>query len=161
MDWSMIDLDAGLIHLPAKISKTGDDRAVKIEPNLAAWLQPYAKPAGRICMATNTRKADFGIIIDKLTKRDATGKIIEPFLFPPNAARHCFGTFHLFHFRNAGETALQLGHKSNPAMLHTHYKNPAAEKHAGAFWKIAPSKPRRKNAKAVNITDINVGRKTA
>jgi hypothetical protein len=106
-------------------------------------------------MRKNTRKADFGIVIDKLAKRDADGEILEPFVFPPNAARHSFGTFHLFHFRDAGETALQLGHKSNPAMLHEHYKNPSAEKHAAAFWKIAPAKP------AKNITDIKTGRKSA
>jgi integrase len=46
MDWSMIDMDAGKIHLPGKISKTGEDRTMKIEPNLAAWLRPYAKKAG-------------------------------------------------------------------------------------------------------------------
>lgn len=158
MDWNMIDLAAGVIHLPAKISKTGDDRTVKIEPNLAAWLRPYVKPTGRICMKKNTRKADFGIILDKLAKRDAKGEITEPFAFPSNAARHSFGTFHLFHFRNAGETALQLGHKSNPAMLHTHYKNPTAEKHAAAFWKITPAKPAKK---ARNITSIETGRKSA
>ena len=63
---------------------------------------------------------------------------MNPFIFPSNAARHSFGTYHLFRFRNAGETALQLGHKGNPAMLHEHYKNPSAEKHAAAFWKIRP-----------------------
>lgn len=158
MDWCMIDLDAGQIHLPARISKTGDDRTVKIEANLDAWLRPHAKPAGRICMATNTRKADFGIIIDSLATKDASGKVTTPFVFPSNAARHSFGTFHLFHFRNAGETALQLGHKSNPAMLHTHYKNPTAEKHAAAFWKIYPAKLAKK---AKNITSIETGRKSA
>jgi integrase len=155
IDWSMIDMDGGKIHLPAKISKTGDERTMKIEANLDAWLRPHAKTSGPICMKKNTRKADFGIIMDKLAKRDANGAIVEPFKFPHNAARHCFGTYHLFHFRNAGETALQLGHKSNPAMLHEHYKNASAEKHASAFWKITPA------IKAAKITNIETGRKTA
>lgn len=155
MDWNMIDLDAGKIHLPAGLSKTGEARTMKIEPNLDAWLRPYAKQSGDICPADNTRKRVFKKAVDALTERDISGKITKAFVFPSNAARHSFGTFHLFHFRNAGETALQLGHKSNPAMLHEHYKNPTAEKHAPAFWKILPAK------KAKNITNIEAGRLSA
>ncbi len=144
LDWNMIDLEARRIDLPAEVSKTGERRSVKIEPNLAAWLKPAAKKSGPICPGDTARKRGFKKIIASLALRDAAGEVIQPFVFPSNAARHSFGTFHLFHFRNAGETALQMGHKSNPAMLHEHYKNPAAEKHAAEFWKITPPKPRGK-----------------
>ena len=46
MDWSMIDLAAGEIHLPDTVTKTGHSRTVKIEPALAAFLTPYAKTDG-------------------------------------------------------------------------------------------------------------------
>ena len=154
MDWSMIDLDAGEIHLPANVSKTGEARTVKIEPNLDAWLRPYGIQSGPIAPGDMARRYAFKKILDHLAKRDAKGKIVKAFDFPSNAARHSFGTFHLYHFRNAGETALQLGHKSNPAMLHEHYKNSTAEKHAAAFWSISP-KP------AENVTGIEEGRRTA
>jgi integrase len=154
MDWSMIALDAGEIHLPGNVSKTGEARTVKIEPNLRAWLLPHASPSGSIAPGDMARRYDFKKILDRLATKDAKGKVIKPFIFPSNAARHSFGTFHLFHFRNAGETALQLGHKSNPAMLHEHYKNPTAEKHAAAFWSISPTE-------AENVTAIEQGRKSA
>ncbi len=154
MDWNMIDLDAAEIHLPANVSKTGEARTVKIEPNLDAWLHPHVATAGPIAPGDMARRYDFKKILDHLAKKDAKGKIIKAFIFPSNAARHSFGTFHLYHFRNAGETALQLGHKSNPAMLHEHYKNPTAEKHAAAFWSIFPGV-------AENVTSITKGRKSA
>lgn len=146
LDWSMIDLAGGEIHLPAAISKTGEQRTVAISENLAAWLRQVAKKSGPIVQKDSTRKRRFKRVLDSLAARGADGEIEEEFHFPSNAARHCFGTFHLFHFRNAGETALQLGHKGNPAMLHEHYKNPTAEKHAAEFWEIMP--PGRKPRKA-------------
>lgn len=158
MDWNMIDLDGGEIHLPATVSKTGEARTMKVEPNLKAWLRPFVQESGKIVQSDNMRKAGFKKAIASLATKDASGKVTKPFVFPSNAARHSFGTFHLFHFRNAGETALQLGHKSNPAMLHEHYKNPAAEKHAAAFWKILPAKPAKKSE---NVISIATGRKSA
>ena len=155
MNWNMIDLDAGKIHLPANLSKTGEARTMKIEPNLDAWIRPHAKTSGVICPGPNTRKRVFHKAVASLATKDAKGNITKPFVFPSNAARHSFGTYHLFHFRNAGETALQLGHKSNPAMLHEHYKNPTAEKHAAAFWNIQPTNT------AANVTSIRQGRKSA
>ncbi len=155
MDWNMIDFETGQIHLPANVSKTGEDRTMKIEPNLAAWLQPFTQASGKIAPGDTTRKRGFKKAIASLSVKESKDGPAKPFVFPSNAARHCFGTFHLFHFRDAGETALQLGHKGNPAMLHEHYKNPTAEKHAGAFWKIVPSKT------ADNVTRIEEGRMSA
>ena len=154
LDWSMIDLASGEIHIPATVSKTGEVRTMKIEANLDAWLRPYAA-TGPIVTGGTTRKRGFKRIVASLAVKNAKGKITKPFIFPSNAARHSFGTYHLFHFRNAGETALQLGHKSNPAMLHEHYKNPTAEKHAAAFWDIMPTDI------ATNVTNIKQGRKSA
>ena len=48
MDWSMIDLAAGEIHLPDTVTKTGHSRTVKIEPALAAFLRPHVKTDGPI-----------------------------------------------------------------------------------------------------------------
>lgn len=128
MDWSMINLKTAEIHLPATLAKTAEARTVKIRPNLKAWLEAFAKESGKIAPGETTRKRGFKKALETLPG----------FKFPPNAARHSFGTYHLYKFRKAGETALQLGHKGNPAMLHEYYKNPAAEKFASAFWKILP-----------------------
>ncbi len=135
MEWEMIDLPGGEIHLPSSITKTGDPRTVKIEPNLKTWLAPHSRETGSVAPKEMTRRYYFKKIISALSKEN-DGKIT-PFRFPNNAARHSFGTYHLYHFEHAGITALQLGHKDNPSMLHEHYKNSSAQKSAADFWKIS------------------------
>lgn len=156
LTWEMIDMKGGKIHLPAAITKTGDQRTVKIEPVLAHWLAAHAKDSGPVAPASIVaRRFAYNKVLKRLRKPLEKGGKPLVFTFPSNAARHSFGTFHLYHFRNAGETALQLGHKGDPAMLHEHYQNPAAEKHAAEFWTIGLP------AKAANVTSFKKGRRTA
>ncbi len=146
MDWSMIDLAAGEIHLPDTVTKTGHSRTVKIEPALAAFLAPYAKTDGPLVTPSamariyHLRKA-WHILQAEDAAAIARGEEIRtfPVPMPANAARHSFATFHLLAFRHAGETALQLGHGGSPEMLHRHYKGIASEAEALAFWAIRPA----------------------
>lgn len=153
MDWSMIDLKAGVINLPAEITKTGDRRKVKIEPTLAEWLAPYAQTTGPLTPGVSPSRYYYKKVLRHLRKPEKRGAAPGVFVFPSNAARHSFGTYHLFHFRDPGETAIQLGHKGNPTMLWEHYTNPAAEEHAAAFWAISSGKDK--------VVDIAAGRRTA
>lgn len=146
MDWSMIDLVAGEIHLPDTVTKTGHPRTVKIEANLAAFLLPHARPDGAI-VTTSAMKRRYHVakahkaLQAEDAEREAAGEEARPFPvpMPANAARHSFATFHLLAFRHAGETALQLGHGGSPEMLHRHYKGMATEAEALAFWAIQPA----------------------
>ncbi len=153
LDWSMIDLKNGFIKLPAEITKTGDQRKVKIEPILADWLAPYAKKSGPLSPGVTPSRYYYKKVLRHLRKPEEKGGKPQAFIFPSNAARHSFATYHLFHFRNPGETAMQLGHKSNPAMLWEHYANPAAEEHSAAFWEIQSAKDK--------VVNISKGRRTA
>ena len=153
LDWSMIDLKENVINLPAEITKTGDRRKVKIEPMLAEWLAPYAKKSGPITPGLTPSRYYYKKVLRHLRKPEKKGDKAKAFIFPSNAARHSFGTYHLFHFRDPGETAIQLGHKGNPTMLWEHYANPAAEEHAGAFWAIRSGKDK--------VVSITKGRRTA
>lgn len=153
LDWSMIDLKNNVINLPAEITKTGDRRKVKIEPTLADWLAPHAQKSGPLTPGVHPSRYYYKKVLRHLRKPEKRGDNPKVFVFPSNAARHSFGTYHLFNFRNPGETAIQLGHKGNPTMLWEHYANPAAEDHSGAFWAI-----RTGTEKVVSITK---GRRTA
>lgn len=53
MDWKMIDLKSGFIHLPAAITKTGDARKVKMEPQ--RWTEIH-KAAGQAKKPTGKPK---------------------------------------------------------------------------------------------------------
>ena len=149
MDWSMIDLKAGEIHLPETVTKTGHDRTVKIEPVLDAFLRPHAVSAGSIAPPTSmARRWALGKAVKALQQTD------KDFTLPSNVARHSFATFHLLAFRHAGETSIQLGHGGSPEMLHRHYKGIGTAAQAKAFWAIRP-------AKAKNVVSIKRGRKSA
>lgn len=151
MDWSMIDLAAGEIHLPDTVTKNGHSRTVKIEPALAAFLTPYAKTSGAIVTpSAMARRYHLTKALAKLQAEDA--EALErarnageqapsafPVPMPANAARHSFATYHLIGFRHAGESAIQLGHGGSPEMLHRHYKGIASEAEAKAFWSIRPA----------------------
>lgn len=151
MDWSMIDLAAGEIHLPDGVTKTGRGRTVKIEPALAAFLAPHKQPDGPIAPQTDmTRRYHLRKALRMLETEDKEAAAEAkkrgkqpprafPVPMPANAARHSFATFHLLAFRHAGETAIQLGHGESPEMLHRHYKGIASEAEAKAFWAIRPA----------------------
>jgi integrase len=149
MDWSMIDLAAGEIHLPDTITKTGHARTIKIEPALDAFLSPRGDSTGPVAPQT------------AMTRRWALAKAVKGiqatdkgFALPSNCARHSFATFHLLAFRHAGETAMQLGHGGSPELLHRHYKGAGTEAQANAFWSIRPTK-------AKNVVSIKKGRASA
>lgn len=146
MDWSMIDLAGGEIHLPDTVTKTGHSRTVKIEPALAAFLAPYAQADGPIVTPSamariyHLKKAWRILQAEDAAAKEAGEQVRQfPVPMPANAARHSFATFHLLAFRHAGETALQLGHGGSPEMLHRHYKGIASEAEALAFWAIRPA----------------------
>ncbi|MCX6867217.1 MAG: hypothetical protein NTV46_13545 [Verrucomicrobia bacterium] len=141
MQWEMVNTKNGFIDMPAAITKTGHQRRVKIEPTLAEWISPCIKKSGPVAPTASTVRYYYKKVLRHLRKPEKKGDQPRVFNFPSNAARHCFGTYHLFAFRDAGETALQLGHKGDPAMLWAHYANPAAEDCAKAFWDIRPTRP--------------------
>ena len=47
-DWREVDLESGLIEVTASKSKSARRRFVKVQPNLAAWLKPYAQLRGNV-----------------------------------------------------------------------------------------------------------------
>jgi integrase len=48
LDWREVDLQSGLIEVTAKKAKSARRRFVRIQPNLAKWLQPYAQLSGNV-----------------------------------------------------------------------------------------------------------------
>jgi integrase len=132
MDWHMIDLAAGKIILPKTITKSRHSREITIQPALSAFLATHVQPSGSVCsLSPVARRWRL-----RLALRSAPG------LLPPrNWARHSYATYHLLAFRHPGETAMQLGHKDDPAMLDAHYRGVGTEKEALAFWDIRPETP--------------------
>jgi integrase len=89
LDWKEIDLDGGLIEIPASKAKSAQRRHVHIQPNLSAWLRPHVKPSGKVTPSN----------YEELLKeaRNAAG-IVE---WPNNALRHSYASYYLPQFKSS------------------------------------------------------------
>ena len=132
LDWSEVDFDSGLIEVTAAKAKTAMRRFVKIEPNLREWLQPHRKLKGNVVPVENCRE----LFVEARTAAGIAK-------WPDNALRHSFASYHLAHFKNAADTALQLGHHDS-RITFAHYRELVKPKEAERFWNIKPMRDDRK-----------------
>lgn len=126
LDWREVDLQSGLIEVTANKAKSARRRFVKIQPNLAKWLQPYAQLSGDLTPANYRELLD--------TAREKAG-ITD---WPQNALRHSFASYHLARFNDAAALALELGH-TNSNLVFQHYRQLVKPKQAERYWQIAPA----------------------
>ena len=126
LDWREVDLQSGLIEVTARNAKSARRRFVKIQHNLANWLQPYAQLSG------NVTPLNYRVLLE--SARDAAG-ISE---WPQNALRHSFASYHLARFNDAAALSLELGH-TNAQLVFQHYRQLVKPKQAERYWKIAPA----------------------
>jgi integrase len=125
LDWKEVDLQSGLIEVTAAKAKSARRRFVRIQPNLAKWLQPHARLSG------NVTPPKFRELLD--AAREGAG-IQE---WPQNALRHSFASYHLAKFKDAAALALELGHTSSN-LVFQHYRQLVRPAQAERYWKIAP-----------------------
>jgi integrase len=132
LDWSEIDFESGLIEVKANKSKTAQRRFVTIQPNLREWLLPLRQHKGNVTPRNGFRES--------FERARAAAGITD---WPENALRHSFASYHLAHFKNAADTALQLGHHDSRVTF-AHYRELVRPKDAARFWEIKPAKRTRK-----------------
>ncbi len=126
LQWKDVHFADQLIEVPALSSKTASRRFVRIQPNLALWLEPYRDCNGPIS-PPNLRK--------RLEEDRANAGITK---WPSNCLRHSFGSYHLAQFRDAKDLALEMGHTKTEVTFrfyHRRVKPATAEK----FWRIVPA----------------------
>jgi integrase len=126
LHWEDIHWESKLIEVKASKSKTARRRFIKVQPNLEKWLVPYRKKRGPICPAG----------LRKLELRARLRAKIRS--WPSNALRHSFASYHLAHFKNANELALEMGH-TNSEMVFRHYRELVQPKEAARYWQIKPA----------------------
>jgi integrase len=127
LEWKDVHFDSALIEVPALKAKTASRRFVRIQPNLAAWLEPYINKSGKIC-PPNLRK---------LLETDRTNAGLKT--WPSNGLRHSFASYHLAHFQDAAKLALELGHTSQ-GLIFRHYRELVKPAQAAKYWTIQPAK---------------------
>src|SRR5262249_33645326 len=125
LDWQEVDLQSGLIEVTARKAKSARRRFVRIQPNLAKWLRPYARLSGLVT------PPDYRALLEAAR---AAAKIEQ---WPANALRHSFASYHLAKFNDAAALALELGH-TNSNLVFQHYRQLVKPRQAERYWKIAP-----------------------
>lgn len=131
LDYQEVNLQSGLIEVTARKSKSARRRFVRIQPNLATWLQPYTRLSGKVT------PPDYRLLLKDA--RSAAG--IEK--WPRNGLRHGFASYHLAKFNDAAALALELGH-TNSSLVFQHYRQLVKPNDAKRYWEIAPSAARGK-----------------
>lgn len=126
LDWSEVDLARGHIEVKAAKAKSARRRIIPMQPNLAAWLQPYSGMTGRVVSAGARRK--FGRV-RKAAKLNR---------WPNNGLRHSFASYRLAAIHDAPRVSVELGHTS-PQMLYSTYRELVLPQEAERYWKIEPN----------------------
>jgi len=145
LDWRDIDLTHGTIRVRPQKAKSARNRLVPIEENLAAWLQPYAKPEGRVWSLNGDKKFTLAIRAagfgepgtETEEEKEAGVKFLRP--FPENGLRHSYATYWLAKNQDSGALSLHLGH-TNSRIVFDHYRAPVPAETADAYWSIRPGK---------------------
>jgi integrase len=126
LDWSDVHFDADLIEVTAQKSKTARRRFVKMQSNLIKWLLPVRKHSDKVTP-------------DNLPKRlEAARAAAGITVWPDNALRHSFASYHLAHFKDAAALALEMGH-TDSGMIFNHYRQLVRPKEAERYWNIRPA----------------------
>jgi integrase len=124
--WDEVDLARGHIEVKAAKAKSAKRRIIPIQPNLAAWLHPYAKKRGHVVPTGARRK------IDLVCEKSKLGR------WPNNGLRHSYASYRLAAIHDAPRVSMELGHTS-PQMLFDTYREVVRPDEAQRYWKIEPA----------------------
>ncbi|MEQ1861826.1 MAG: hypothetical protein ABMA13_18055 [Chthoniobacteraceae bacterium] len=127
LSWDEIDREGGYVEVKAAMAKTASRRLVPIQPNLAAWLAPYAQAHGTICPTGLRKRLE--------ADRERAGLRSE---WPQNALRHGYGSYRLPILGDAGKLALEMG--NSPTMVFRHYREVVKPREAERYWNIRPTR---------------------
>ena len=128
--WSDINLTRNRITIRAEVSKKGYERTIGIEPNLGAWLAPFAGRTGKVSPApTNIVRAREKIFEAAGVERKQ------------NAFRHSYGSyFNIAYPGRFGELLTFMGH-ADSRVLKRHYATGKVDADEGRdYFGIMPIK---------------------
>jgi integrase len=144
LDWSEVNLTERHIEITAEKAKTASRRLAPITDNLAAWLKPYAKPAGpvagferwwneipKVAEAVNAKREMAALLKGK----DHTK--VHKFVWKHNALRHSFCSYRLAVVKNPAQVAMEAG--NSPQIIHKHYHKLVSEVEAAKWFAVNPA----------------------
>ena len=96
LSWEDIDLRGGYLTVGRKNSKTASRRTIALEPNLLAWLLPFAGRTGPIFARDGH---EFCRRLRQICQKAGLPKV------PNNGLRHSFASYHLAKYETPRESA--------------------------------------------------------
>jgi integrase len=135
LDWSEVDFAREHIEVTAAKAKSARRRIVPIQPNLAAWLYPYAAMKGPVAPEGSREKIDSAFEAAKIVR------------WPVNGLRHSYASYRLAAIHDAPRVASELGH-TTPQLLYSSYRELVLPSEAERYWNIMPE---AKSAKVVTF----------
>ena len=129
LEWCDVDMAGGFITVASDKAKTRSRRLVPVLPNLAQWLEPYARHKGKIWKGTTNDLQDARAACVKAAKTP----------WKDNGLRHSFISYRLANIQNAAQVALEAG--NSPAMVFKHYREIVRPAAALTWFAIAPEQP--------------------
>jgi integrase len=140
LDWSNLDIQDKSIDV-SKSKNVASHRFIRISDNLVEWLAPVARKRGPVSLHGDS----YWTRLQRIRERAATAleqkKTVATNLrsWPQDGLRHTYASMHYAAFKNAADTAEQLGHGGNLRTFFRHYRNRVREVDAKLFWEIRPS----------------------
>jgi integrase len=128
LEWSEVDLSRGFVQVTAAKAKSARRRLIPISANLAEWLAPYARLAGKVYRG---RLQEYHLQAAMATEAAGLAR------WPKNGLRHSYASYHLALHQNAPELSLHMGHTS-PQMVFAHYREVVTPEAAARYFAIRP-----------------------
>jgi integrase len=131
LDWSNVHLDRGFIECEAKMAKTRSRRLIPISANLRAWIEPLARPGGRV--------------VEYRSEDQAMRRFHQSigFKWKRNALRHSYISYRLALIADTARVALECG--NSPDVIFKHYRELVTPEEAGKWFSIMPGEGYPKN----------------
>jgi integrase len=148
LDWREIRLHdtTPVVEVTATKAKTARRRLVELPENALAFLRPLGRGEGALRVVNHRKKweavrrlAGYGEPGSETAEEREGGVVLQE--WPADGLRHSFASYHIAHFKDAGRTALALGHGQNPSLLFNTYRAMVTPDDAARWWQITPEGP--------------------
>jgi len=126
MTWDMIDLERGLIRLPAHASKVRRPRQIHLHPTALAWLK-CARENNSPCGWNGSAR-----LMRMRHLRAALGFAT----WPHDIMRHTYGSMAVELTHDLARTALEMG--NSPAIILRNYRDIVRPDDCAKFWSLTP-----------------------
>ena len=126
IDWTMIDLEAGIVDIPDRCSKTKRPRQVHMHATALAWVRLARENNSRLPWNGSAR------VMRLKPLRAHLGFTV----WPHDIMRHTFGSYYCELTRSLDQTAFEMGNSVD--IIRRHYRDIVRPTACTKFWSLTP-----------------------